>query len=333
MITTIKNLPEYCVTCDNCGNEISFVSNQKEGATEYLICECYEGQRVIVNPSKGKHRMNKKPDTMRLREHIILKFMELRMPVMVRQMYYQLVGLGYPKTEEFYGKAQREILSMRQEGVLPYDLIIDSSRRRIKYQTFSTSAQALESWIRNYKQDVWKTLPVYVEIWLEKKSLQAIFADVCYEFDVPLCVSSGFSSESFIYESVCQMKAIGKPVQVFYFSDYDPSGLTLSKTVEDKIRRFGITDFKFERIALTPEQIQYYNLPTRPTKESTHSKGFEGGFEGDSCELDALDPRILVRLIRKTILSVIPESHMKNIKMEEDVNRQTLENAKLLMQA
>jgi hypothetical protein len=82
-------------------------------------------------------------------------------------------------------------------------------------------------------------------------------------------------------------------------------------------------------VALTPEQIEAHNLPTRPTKKSNHSRGFKG----DSCELDALHPRQLVELIRQSITSLIPEHHMQNIAMEEQVNRQTLENVKLLMQA
>jgi hypothetical protein len=278
---------------------------------------------------KYKNQMNRDLETSKLRLETFGIFTDLQMPVTVRQMYYQLIGKGYPKTEQFYGRVQREILHMRQEGVLPYQFIIDNSRRRIKYQSYSTGAQALERWMQSYRQQVWESLDTYCEVWLEKKALQSIFDDVCYEYDVPLCVSSGFASESFIYEAVTQIKAVNKPTVIFYFSDYDPSGIALSETVNSKLRRFGIKDFEFHRVALTPEQIEAHSLPTRPTKKSNHSRGFKG----DSCELDALHPRQLVELIRRSITSLIPEHHMQNIAMEEQVNRQTLENMKLLMQA
>ena len=273
--------------------------------------------------------MNRDEASIELRKNIFEIFSELQMSVTVRQMYYQLLGKGYPKTEAFYDRVQRELLYMRQVGVLPYQFINDPSRRRIKYASYSNSRQALDNWMRHYKQEIWQALPEYCEVWLEKKALQSIFDEVCYEFDVPLCVSSGFASESFIYEAVMQIKAINKPTVVFYFSDYDPSGIALSETVNKKLSRFGVKDFEFIRAALTREQISAYNLPTRPTKTSSHSKDFKG----KSCELDALPPRHLVELIRQSITSLIPENHMRNIAMEEAVQLQTLQNVKLPRQA
>jgi len=329
MITTEKNWPEYQTTCDGCGNEITFASNQKPGADEYFICDCYEVNAAILNPvHKYKNQVNRDSETNDLRVNIFQKFSELRMPVTVRQMYYQLLSYGYPKNEAFYGRVQRQLLDMRQEGVLPFDFIIDNSRRRIKYQSFTNGSQALERWMHLYRQDVWDSLNTYCEVWLEKKALQSIF-EVCYEYDVPLCISSGFSSESFIWEGVKAIKSVNKPTVIFYFSDYDPSGIALSDTVNSKLSRFGVKDFQFKRVALTQDQIQTYNLPTRPTKQSNHSRGFKG----ESCELDALHPRQLVELIRQSITSLIPEHHMHNIANEESVQRHTLENVKLLMQA
>lgn len=330
MITTEKNIPKYKAICSTCSNEITFVSNQKPGALEYYICECYSWDSGTLNStSKYRSQMNRDTETTGLRRSIFQIFQELQMPVTVRQMYYQLIGKGFPKTEAFYGRTQRELLHMRQEGVLPYQFIIDNSRRRIKYPSYCNGAQALDQWMRHYRQQVWESLDTYCEIWLEKRALQAIFEEVCYEYDVPLCVTSGFSSESFIFDGVTQMKLINKPVVIFYFSDYDPSGIALSNTVKDKLTRFGVKDFEFNRVALTQDQISTYSLSTRTTKKSNHSKGFEG----ESCELDALHPRQLVEMIRQSISSLIPEHHMKNIQNEESVQRQTLENVKLLMQA
>lgn len=329
MITSDKDWTIYAGTCE-CGQELRFKSNQKADATEYCLCECYRVNQWQLNPSDTKKgRMNRDADTMTLRLQILEVFADLQMECTVRQLYYQLVTRGYPKTEAFYGRAQRELLHMRQEGVLSYNMIIDNSRRRIKYPTFDTGMEALDSWMQHYKQNVWSGLDTYCEIWLEKRALEAVFRDVCYEYDVPLCVSSGFASESFIHQAAEQMKAIGKRSVVYYFSDYDPSGLALSNAVRGKLPRFGVRNFDFARVALSQEQINTYSLPMRETKKSNHSRGFDG----DSCELDALNPRVLKQLISGCINDLIPAHHMRNIQVEQEVQLQTLNNMKLRMHA
>lgn len=290
MVTTIKDIARYVIACRQCGETLEFASNQKAGAKEYVMCKCYALYTVRLNQKKGfKNQMNRCAESTKLRRDIFGVFSDLAMGVTVRQAYYRLVGIGYPKTEDFYGRVQRELLHMRQEGVLPYSFIIDNSRRRIKYQSFTSGQKALNQWMRNYRQDVWSSLDSYLEIWLEKKALQGIFDDVCFEYDVPLCVSSGFASEDFIYrsaEAIQVAKQAGKKTVIFYFSDYDPSGIKLAESVDVKLRRFGV-DFDFERVALTPEQINTHRLTTRATKQSNHSRGFYG----ESCELDAMESK------------------------------------------
>jgi hypothetical protein len=54
----------------------------------------------------------------------------------------------------------------------------------------------------------------------------------------------------------------------------------------------------FERVTVTPAQIAAWQLPTRPTKESSHSKH---GFAGESVEIDAVAPSVLRELVRDCI--------------------------------
>ena len=142
-------------------------------------------------------------------------------------------------------------------------------------------------------------------------------------------MARGFSSESFLYETAEMIKEIGKPAYIYFFSDYDPSGLALCKQVEKMLPRFGV-EIIFNRAALKPWQIEEYNLPTRPTKKTTHSKGFTG----NSVELDALHPDILHNIIKDFIHRHISSDTLKNIEMEEKVQRQTIADIKNnLMQA
>jgi hypothetical protein len=46
---------------------------------------------------------------------------------------------------------------------------------------------------------VWAEADDYIEVWCEKEALAGVLLDVTGEFDVPLMVSRGFASESYLY--------------------------------------------------------------------------------------------------------------------------------------
>jgi hypothetical protein len=65
---------------------------------------------------------------------------------------------------------------------------------------------------------------------------------------------------------------------------------------------YSIENFIFRRIALNWNQIEEYNPPPNPTKlTDTRAKSYTDEYGYESWELDALDPDILVNLIRDTV--------------------------------
>jgi len=297
MITSEKDWPRYEATCYHCEKLISFISNKPAGDILEAICECYEIRALELQPSDDKYRYSTQPSTELLRHEILRTIADIKMEMTVRQVYYQLVVKdAVEKTEAGYNQVQRQLLLMRREGLIPYFLISDSSRRKHQLQSHNGLEDAATDMIHHYRLNVWKDLDVYVEIWLEKEALSGIFTDVTYEFDVPLCVTKGFASDSFIFRSANYIKYIGKPTYIYIFSDHDPSGLLLADEIGRKLRSFGV-DPHCERIGLRPEQVAELGLPSRPTKKSSHLKGFIG----ESTELDAMHPSLLKELIEDCI--------------------------------
>jgi hypothetical protein len=78
-----------------------------------------------------------------------------------------------------------------------------------------------------------------------------------------------------------------------------------------------------ERVALTPEQISDYRLPTRPTKRqgNSHAKGFKGR----STELDALPPQVLRQLVRDCIEKHISPEAVATLRVAEESERTLIE--------
>lgn len=143
------------------------------------------------------------------------------------------------------------------------------------------------------------------------------------EWDVPLMVTRGYSSISYLHSAAETIAAKGCPTFFYYFGDYDPSGCDITRSVEEGIRRFAPgADITFERVAVTTEQIRDMRLPTRPTKKSdSRSKGFEG----ESVEVDAIPPRGLKQLATGCIERHIDRRALAELRRVEDEERTTIE--------
>jgi hypothetical protein len=285
-------------------------------------------------------------------------------PMTVRQVFYQAVTRGIvAKTEgEYKSTVCRLLTDMRLEGALPFGWIADNTRWMRKPRTYSSMEAALENTASTYRRQLWDNQGSYVEIWLEKEALAGVVVDITAEFDVPLMVTRGYPSVSFLHEAAEAMgRASGRvrptraeieqdlddlhsgdrtrgqaararqearrgsrEVFVYYFGDHDPSGVDISRNVEERLYNFANDEYivNFKRVAVTEQQIEWFDLPTRPTKRSdTRAKGWRGG----SVELDAIPPDDLRDLVRASIEQHIDQDQLELLKTVESEEREVLE--------
>src|SRR5262245_39157892 len=82
-------------------------------------------------------------------------------------------------------------------------------------------------------------------------------------------VSRGYASLSFLHSAAENIAREDRPCFTYHLGDYDPSGVNAGEKIEDTLRESAPeAEIYFERIAVLPEQIEAWNLPTRPTKAS-----------------------------------------------------------------
>jgi len=242
----------------------------------------------------------------------------------VRQIFYQAVTKSIiEKTEKGYKLVCRLLLEMRRDGDIPHWKIADNTRVMRKPKTYSGLAGMLENVRETYRRSIWADEDCYCEIWTEKDALSGVLWDVTWQWDVPLMISRGFASESFLYSAATAIEAQGKPTFIYYFGDRDPSGVLIDKSIEHGLRRLAPNcDIEFKRVAVTDEQIEQYSLPTRPTKLSgnKHAKNFEG----DSVEVDAIAPDELQRIATDCIIQHIDGDRYDRLMKVEEAERETL---------
>jgi hypothetical protein len=81
----------------------------------------------------------------------------------------------------------------------------------------------------------------------------------------------------------------------------------MTRDIADRLKLFG-SDVEVHRIALNFDQVENYNPPPNPAKatDSRYAE-YEALHGTESWELDALEPSVIVTLIRETIEDMIDQ--------------------------
>jgi hypothetical protein len=217
---------------------------------------------------------------------------------------------------------QTDLVQMRRSGSLPYAWLADNTRWQRKSQSFDSVQAALDDTARLYRKNLWADAGAYVEVWLEKDALSGVVMPVTDLYDVPLMVSRGYASLSFLHSAADYIAGIQVPTYIYHLGDYDPSGVNAGQKIEQTLKEMAPrAAIHFESIGVTPDQIREWNLPTRPTKKSdSRSKGF-----GDvSVELDAIPPARLRNLVEGRLSQHMPAYQFEILKEAEASERELL---------
>jgi hypothetical protein len=154
---------------------------------------------------------------------------------------------------------------------------------------------------------LWLHSEYYSEVWCESRSIAGVIEDDCEELAVSLYPAGGFSSMTLAYQATEYINndCRNRPVRIFYIGDYDPSGVLIDVSVKRELLVHLRKDInlQFIRIGITKEQIEEYNLPTKPRKEgevrSPHIL--------ETVEAEALPVDVLRKLLRDNIEALLPE--------------------------
>jgi hypothetical protein len=274
-------------------------------------------------PTSQIKRQRATKQQVRTRRQALYQIVSGMKPMTVRQVFYQATVRGVvEKTEAGYNKVQTDLVQMRRSGDIPYGWLTDNTRFQRKPRSYGDVEEALQETARLYRKSLWADAECSVEIWLEKDALSGVVYPVTSMYDVPLMVARGYASLSFLHGAAEDINELDVPTYIYHLGDYDPSGVNAAEKIESTLRELAPdAEIHFERIAVTPSQIEYWGLPTRPTKETdSRAKNF-----GEiSVELDAIEPDMLRSLVRRHIERHLPREQFEILKQAEDSERQIL---------
>lgn len=282
----------------------------------------------LLSAANDNKRHRGTVEEMEIRARFLIAYASRHSPVTVRQLFYAATVAGLPgiqKDDNGYSAIQQQVLKLRRAGRMPYAHIADLTRFMRKPRTHGGIAEALEETAMLYRRALWRDLPFHVEVWVEKDALAGSLTPVTSEFDVPLMVCRGFTSETFAHDAVLEWAHIGKVVHVYHLGDFDRSGQDAANDLEKKLLGFaaerGLTVF-FERLGVTVGQIFSMNLPTRePKRKTVADQRWPWDF---ACELDAIPPDELRAMLRERLETYIPAAQMKVLTAAEESERSLL---------
>jgi hypothetical protein len=180
-----------------------------------------------------------------------------------------------------------------------------------------------------YKLPRWHNQPKYVEIWLEKQALAGVFQQALQNMGVVLAPCRGYPSLTFLWEAsrrLEEFQADEREMHILYFGDYDPSGMDIERAINKELSETFDIWFHKQRIAITRDQITLYDIPPMPAKRTdSRAAGFIAEHGDMAVELDAIDPNVLVQLIRDAVNEHFDEDIYETVQGVEQESQQRLQ--------
>ncbi len=265
---------------------------------------------------------------------IIREYQAQGFSLTLRQLYYQFVARGLiENTQRSYKSLGKTISDARLAGLLDWDAIEDRTRNVQTWIRRRSPSQAIQLARDHYGIDMWKNQETRVEVWIEKEALSGVIDGVCGEYDVPYFACRGYVSQSEQYSAGRRFnyhkRVHGQNTIVLHLGDHDPSGIDMTRDNGDRLDLFARSGnvVKVRRIALEYDQVVEYACPSNPAKMTdSRFESYQAEHGDESWELDALEPSVLVALIREHLDGIIDPDAWAERQAHLDDDLATMDN-------
>lgn len=213
--------------------------------------------------------------------------------VTLRQLFYRLVSMELiENTQGRYNALSSRTAQARREGWFPS--LIDPGREIYRPAHWSSPESAMQALRKQYRRDRTENQEFSVYIGVEKMALAELLRLWFGKYGIGVLVLRGYASQTYIDDIAEEVNDADRPAILIYGGDFDPSGMDIQR---DFVSRTGCWEF-VERVALSWELVEQYNLPPLPGKasDSRAARFEEEHGQLVQVELDALPPDTLREL-------------------------------------
>lgn len=180
----------------------------------------------------------------------------------LRQLYYQFVARGLldENSQKEYNRIKTLCSDARMWGLMDWNYLIDRTRNRRSRPFWKSPEHMLGESAEQFHRDLWAPQKKRVEVWIEKDAAIGVIESVCNANSVPYFSTRGYPSMSEMHSAAQRIRyhiEDGEQVHILHIGDHDPSGVDMSRDIEDRLRKFLTVDWRglHDRLCLTRGQI------------------------------------------------------------------------------
>lgn len=224
----------------------------------------------------------------------------------LRQLYYQLVARDMiENTIRSYKRIGDIVSNARLAGLIDWDMIEDRGREMIAPPMWDSPAQIVRAAANQFAIDRWEDQDYHIEVMVEKAALEGVLIPVCRQLGIRFTANRGYSSQSTMYEAgqrIARKYDNGKQIAILYLGDHDPSGIDMTRDVLDRLSMFSRQEIEVKRLALNMDQVELWNPPENPAKQTdSRFAAYVVEFGESSWELDAVEPATLADIVTSAV--------------------------------
>lgn len=262
----------------------------------------------------------------------------------IRQIYYRLVSEGHIQNNaQVYHAFDAFMTVAREKKDIDWSRIEDRSRAIHEYywekHGFEDESEFIDTIFsrissRNYDKKYWADQEKYVEVWVEKDALSALFVEACEEFRNVVFPAKGNASYTWVMEALMRFarEHAGKQIVILYFGDLDPSGWNMSQNLQERLNRYSKdwslgVQVEVKRVGLLKPQV--VSLPSNPIKVKASGEDSdknsakyrrEVDADGNTWELDVIEPNALRKMVQDAVQGEIDQVRWDktHVRVEEE---------------
>lgn len=228
----------------------------------------------------------------------------------LRQLYYQFIARDvFPNSEKSYDKLGRIVNDARLAGMIDWAHLEDRGREAYDVHWLGHEPDSQAELVRAaqnfYALDLWEGQPRRIEVWVEKQALEEVAERAAGAFRTGYFACKGYVSQSEMWHAGRRLRnarLAGYDPLVLHLGDHDPSGIDMTRDIEERLSLFAEGPVEVRRIALNMPQIEELNPPPNYAKVTdSRFESYRELYGEESWELDAVEPEELIKLIKAAI--------------------------------
>jgi hypothetical protein len=228
------------------------------------------------------------------------------LPTSGRFLFYELVQAGViGKAATGKRRADQDmtdaLAALREAVVIPWDWITDETRKLTLWETAKSVADYVLAQVKYASLDPWASGDEPAPLILcESRSLSGALRDTAALYCCPIGSTNG-QTRGFLVTKVARTLREGQ--RVLYLGDWDWCGRQIEQHSYRTLAAHNPVSVTWERLALTPEQIETYDLPViqKPDRRYRPPRSF------DAVETEALGQARIVAALTARLDELLPE--------------------------